>query len=125
MLIKDSDEINFDQILEFYKYHLHQKILPFWLNHCIDHRNGGINNCVRDDGKLLSTDKYLWSQGRALWVFSHLYNAHGNDLKWLNIAKPIAESCIQGYNGTIFAYGQTGAGKTYTIQGPSILAEDD
>ena len=24
-----------------------------------------------------------------------------------------------GYNGTIFAYGQTGAGKTYTIQGPS------
>jgi kinesin family protein 3/17 len=31
------------------------------------------------------------------------------------IAKPIADSCIQGYNGTIFAYGQTGAGKTYTI----------
>ena len=79
MLFQDSEEINFDQILEFYKHHLHQKILPFWLNHCIDHRNGGINNCVRDDGKLLSTDKYLWSQGRALWVFSHLYNAHDND----------------------------------------------
>jgi kinesin family protein 5 len=27
---------------------------------------------------------------------------------------------MQGYNGTIFAYGQTGAGKTYTIQGPQI-----
>lgn len=26
---------------------------------------------------------------------------------------------MEGYNGTIFAYGQTGAGKTYTIQGPS------
>lgn len=25
-----------------------------------------------------------------------------------------------GYNGTIFAYGQTGAGKTYTIQGPGF-----
>lgn len=35
-----------------------------------------------------------------------------------HIAKPIADSCLQGYNGTIFAYGQTGAGKTYTIQGP-------
>ena len=33
----NSDEINFDQILKFYKHHLHQKILPFWLNHCIDH----------------------------------------------------------------------------------------
>ena len=27
---------------------------------------------------------------------------------------------ILGYNGTIFAYGQTGAGKTYTIQGPEF-----
>jgi hypothetical protein len=37
-----------------------------------------------------------------------------------HIARPIADSCMQGYNGTIFAYGQTGAGKTYTIQGPCI-----
>lgn len=37
-----------------------------------------------------------------------------------HIAKPIADSCIQGYNGTIFAYGQTGSGKTYTIQGPIL-----
>jgi kinesin family protein 15 len=31
--------------------------------------------------------------------------------------KPITESCISGYNGTIFAYGQTASGKTFTIQG--------
>ena len=36
------------------------------------------------------------------------------------IAKPIADGCLEGYNGSIFAYGQTGAGKTFTIQGPSI-----
>lgn len=30
---------------------------------------------------------------------------------------------MQGYNGTIFAYGQTGAGKTFTIQGPSLHVE--
>jgi len=41
------------------------------------------------------------------------------------IAKPIAESCLEGYNGTIFAYGQTGAGKTFTIQGPSSLEEQN
>lgn len=35
-------------------------------------------------------------------------------------AKPIVEACLQGYNGTIFAYGQTGAGKTFTIQGPNV-----
>lgn len=35
------------------------------------------------------------------------------------IGKPIATSCLVGYNGTIFAYGQTGAGKTFTILGNS------
>jgi len=30
---------------------------------------------------------------------------------------PIVESVIEGYNGTIFAYGQTGTGKTFTMEG--------
>ncbi|XP_032031099.1 centromere-associated protein E isoform X2 [Hylobates moloch] len=33
------------------------------------------------------------------------------------IAAPIIDSAIQGYNGTIFAYGQTASGKTYTMMG--------
>eukprot|EP00164_Ancoracysta_twista_P003184 GFYU01004247.1.p1 GENE.GFYU01004247.1~~GFYU01004247.1.p1 ORF type:complete len:922 (-),score=245.94 GFYU01004247.1:185-2950(-) len=35
------------------------------------------------------------------------------------IAEPVVEDVLNGYNGTIFAYGQTGAGKTYTMFGPS------
>jgi kinesin family protein 3/17 len=34
-------------------------------------------------------------------------------------ASDIVESVIKGFNGTIFAYGQTGAGKTYTMTGGS------
>ena len=30
----------------------------------------------------------------------------------------IVESVSEGFNGTIFAYGQTGCGKTYTMMGP-------
>lgn len=39
----------------------------------------------------------------------------------------ICESSIECYNASIFAYGQTGAGKTHTIQGelPSEFNEDD
>nr|XP_020463655.1 kinesin-like protein KIF3B [Monopterus albus] len=33
--------------------------------------------------------------------------------------RPLVESVLQGFNGTIFAYGQTGTGKTYTMQGLS------
>ena len=32
-------------------------------------------------------------------------------------AKPIINAALGGYNGTIFAYGQTGTGKTYTMEG--------
>jgi len=31
----------------------------------------------------------------------------------------LVESVIEGYNGTMFAYGQTGCGKTHTMMGPS------
>ncbi|CAK9301838.1 unnamed protein product [Gordionus sp. m RMFG-2023] len=33
------------------------------------------------------------------------------------VASPLVESVIEGYNGTILAYGQTGTGKTYTMEG--------
>jgi len=38
-------------------------------------------------------------------------------------ARSIVESVIEGYNGTIFAYGQTGTGKTFTMEG--IRAEPE
>ncbi|CAJ1077522.1 centromere-associated protein E isoform X5 [Xyrichtys novacula] len=33
------------------------------------------------------------------------------------IAKPLVVSTVEGYNGTIFAYGQTSSGKTFTMMG--------
>ncbi|KAJ1566037.1 Kinesin-like protein kif3b [Nowakowskiella sp. JEL0078] len=32
-------------------------------------------------------------------------------------ARPIVDSVLQGYNGTVFAYGQTGTGKTFSMEG--------
>ena len=32
-------------------------------------------------------------------------------------AEPIINNVFEGYNGTIFAYGQTGTGKTHTMEG--------
>ncbi|ORY42372.1 kinesin-domain-containing protein, partial [Rhizoclosmatium globosum] len=33
--------------------------------------------------------------------------------------EPLIRKCLEGYNGCIFAYGQTAAGKTHTMQGPA------
>jgi kinesin family protein 1 len=41
-----------------------------------------------------------------------------------DIGKEVLEHIYQGYNSTIFAYGQTGAGKSYSIEGyeePGLL----
>lgn len=34
-----------------------------------------------------------------------------------NIVRPIVDAAVNGFNGTIFAYGQTSSGKTYTMMG--------
>lgn len=38
------------------------------------------------------------------------------------VAKPVVESVLDGYNGTVLAYGQTGTGKTFTL---GQLGEED
>lgn len=37
-----------------------------------------------------------------------------------SVGMPVIKNVLKGYNGTIFAYGQTGTGKTYTILGKSV-----
>lgn len=39
-------------------------------------------------------------------------------------AFPLVESVLEGYNGTIFAYGQTGCGKSHTMMGYKTSPED-
>lgn len=40
------------------------------------------------------------------------------------VAAPMVSEVLRGYNATVFAYGQTGAGKTYTMQGSDLLDHD-
>ncbi|KAL7636199.1 UNVERIFIED_CONTAM: hypothetical protein RMT77_012956 [Armadillidium vulgare] len=38
--------------------------------------------------------------------------------------QPLVDSVLSGFNGTIFAYGQTGTGKTYTMEGNASVPEE-
>ena len=38
--------------------------------------------------------------------------------------RPTVDDILNGYNGTVFAYGQTGAGKSYTMMGSNIDDEE-
>ncbi|XP_025085555.1 kinesin-like protein KIF3A isoform X2 [Pomacea canaliculata] len=52
---------------------------------------------------------------------------YGSDCKQLDvyneIARPVVDCVLEGYNGTIFAYGQTGTGKTFTMEGIRSIPE--
>lgn len=47
-------------------------VLPWWLQNGADRENGGVFTCFSNSGRLLSTEKYTWSQGRWAWLCSRL-----------------------------------------------------
>ena len=70
---------------------LFQVLLPFWDKHGIDHENGGLMCSLDYDGTLLNTDKNLWFLGRAIWVYSSLYNHFGKNPQFLEVASKTKE----------------------------------
>nr|XP_046206556.1 centromere-associated protein E isoform X2 [Oncorhynchus gorbuscha] len=53
--------------------------------------------------------------------FDRVFNAEETTLQlYQELAKPLVVSAVEGYNGTIFAYGQTSSGKTFTMMGSSL-----
>ena len=52
------------------------------------------------------------------YTFDHIFDMDSTQEEVYKIAAvPAVESLVSGYNSTIFAYGQTGTGKTYTMEG--------
>lgn len=66
-------------------------VIPFWLRHGLDREHGGFITCLDRDGAVLDTDKSVWFQGRAGWMFSTLYNTVEKRTEWLQAAR----SCIE------------------------------
>jgi hypothetical protein len=57
-------------------------------------------------------------EGPKQWTFDLVYDWTASQKNiYLDTAHPIILNVLEGYNGTIFAYGQTGTGKTHTMTG--------
>lgn len=61
-------------IAERYRNALLNDIIPFWMKYSPDHEHGGYFTCLDRSGKVYDTDKFIWLQGREIWMFSHLFN---------------------------------------------------
>jgi Cdc6-like AAA superfamily ATPase len=52
------------------------------------------------------------------FVFDHVYDQNSTQKEvYENTARAVVDSALQGFNATIIAYGQTGTGKTFTMEG--------
>nr|CAD7406430.1 unnamed protein product [Timema cristinae] len=67
----------------------------------------------------ISHPKDSSKDSKKMFTFDAVYdwNSRQEDLYEESI-RPLVSSVLDGFNGTIFAYGQTGTGKTYTMEGP-------
>ncbi|XP_006792792.1 kinesin-like protein KIF3C isoform X2 [Neolamprologus brichardi] len=58
------------------------------------------------------------SEPQKTFTFDAVYDANSKQRELYDESvRPLIDSVLEGFNGTIFAYGQTGTGKTYTMQG--------
>ncbi len=63
-----------------YRAELIEEVLPFWLQHGLDHDEGGFYSCLGRDEALLDDDKSGWVQGRFTWLLSRVHSELGGDL---------------------------------------------
>ncbi len=76
---------------EVYRRDLFDSVLPFWMKHSIDRVHGGFFSCLDREGSIYDPRKYVWLNGRQVWMLSKLYNECGPREEWLAAARGGAE----------------------------------
>lgn len=69
-----------------YKTGLLDQVIPFWENYSRDEAYGGYFICLDRRGVVYDTDKFVWLQGRQVWMFATLYNRVEKRPQWLDMA---------------------------------------
>ncbi|XP_033505226.1 kinesin-like protein KIF3C [Epinephelus lanceolatus] len=87
-----------------------------------DESNGPAGGIIQMDLQLgqviLRNPRAPASEPQKTFTFDAVYDANSKQRDLYDESvRPLIDSVLAGFNGTIFAYGQTGTGKTYTMQG--------
>ena len=97
--------VNFKQLSQQYRSELLDKVIPFWLEKSQDMEFGGYFTCLDREGNVYDTDKFVWMQGREVWMFSKLYNEVEKKQEWLDCAIQGAEFLKKyGHDGNLNWY---------------------
>lgn len=93
------------ELEKLYKEELLNQVIPFWLDKSQDKEFGGYFTCLDRKGNVFDTDKFIWLQGRQVWMFSMLYNNVEKRQEWLDCAIQGAEFLKKyGHDGNLNWY---------------------
>ena len=97
--------MDFKQLEKQYRDELLQNVIPFWLEKSQDKEYGGYFTCLDRHGNVFDTDKFIWLQGREVWLFAMLYNRVEKRQEWLDCAIQGAEFLKKyGHDGNLNWY---------------------
>ena len=97
--------MDFKQLEKQYRDELLQNVIPFWLEKSQDKEYGGYFTCLDRQGNVFDTDKFIWLQGREVWLFAVLYNRVEKRQEWLDCAMQGAEFLKKyGHDGNLNWY---------------------
>ncbi len=92
-----------------------ERSIRFWLENGMDPVHGGVYTCLDREGKVFSTDKSVWMQGRCAWMFAYLCHVYGVKDEWLEASKScldfMEKYCINREAGNRMYFTVTGDGK--------------
>ena len=84
----------------------------------------GVKDVVSCTGKKVSVVPIRVGQRTQTFTFENVYNRATQQYEIFDESiRPVVMNAIGGYNVTVFAYGQTGTGKTYTMEGEMGLSK--
>jgi len=88
-----------------YREELLNNVMPFWLEKSPDTEFGGYFTCLDRTGRVFDTDKFIWLQGREVWMFAMLCNNLEKKEEWLQCAINGAEFLKKyGHDGNLNWY---------------------
>jgi N-acylglucosamine 2-epimerase len=97
--------MNTTKLIHQYKSELLENVIPFWGKYSLDKEYGGYFTCLDRRGNVYDTDKFIWLQGRQVWMFSSLYNRVEQRPEWLAMAVHGAEFLRKyGHDGNLNWY---------------------
>ncbi len=96
---------SFTSLAAQYKSELLDRVMPFWMENSIDKEFGGYFTCIERNGEVYDTDKFIWLQGREVWMLATLYNKVEARQEWLDAAILGAEFLKKyGHDGNLNWY---------------------